>query len=459
MTKHEVVKDGAAADTPRGGISCLSPRRPADAPEVEDGKYSRLFPELPSLNPAPEALAALGRSGGACDGGSAGAEANVAAGWPMFGQFIAHDITADRSPLERLTHQSVANHRAPRLNLESVYGAGPTGSPYQFDGEDPAKFLLAENGADVPRSRQGTAIIPDPRNDSHLFMSSMHLAFMKAHNAFVDAARRQGIGEDRVFDAARQALTWHYQWVVAEEFLPGVVGDALMAEIRSGAVSLPLAPGLTLPYEFSDAAYRYGHSQIRQSYQLQADGPVHPLYPDLLGFRPLDSSRAVDWRVMFDGDPTVTAQRAMRISERLPMALIKLPAAVTGEVKDKSYRSLANRDMRRGWLTELPSGEAVASAFGVARLSKDEIGLSSDWSGETPLWYYIGREADTLGNGDQLGPVGGRLVAGVLMSLIERDPASFLSLEPSWRPEIATVSDDPSGFKFLDLLLYGDTAA
>ena len=26
-------------------------------------------------------------------------DATVAAGWPFFGQFVAHDITADRSPL------------------------------------------------------------------------------------------------------------------------------------------------------------------------------------------------------------------------------------------------------------------------------------------------------------------------------------------------------------------------
>jgi hypothetical protein len=434
---------------------CLAPCRPQGAPEGGGGRYSRLFPDLPPLGPAPEALIALGRRGGVCDGGTVAREAASAAGWPFFGQFIAHDITADRSPLERADHGEVANQRAPRLNLESVYGAGPGGSPYLFDRDDPAKFLLAEGDRDVPRTRQGVAIIGDPRNDSHAFMAAMHLAFLKAHNAFVDVARARGIAEDQVFESARQGLTWHYQWTVARVFLPTLVGPDLIAEVEAGTAGLPLPAGLTLPYEFADAAYRYGHSQIRQSYRLQIDGPERALFPDLLGFRPVTPDRAVDWRVMFDGAADVAAQRAFRISERLPVALIALPEEVTGAVREAGYRSLANRDMRRGIVTDLPSGEAVARALGLVPLDAAAIALPA-WSGETPLWYYIVREADTLGDGDRLGPVGGRIVAGVLLSLLERDSASYRSLEPGWQPEIAPATGDPARFTLLDLLLFGD---
>jgi hypothetical protein len=111
--------------------------------------------------------------------------------------------------------------------------------------------------------------------------------------------------------------------------------------------------------------------------------------------------------------------------------------------------------MRRGIVTDLPSGEAVARALGLAPLDAAAIALPA-WSGETPLWYYIVREADTLGDGDRLGPVGGRIVAGVLLSLLERDPASYRSLEPGWQPEIAPVTGDPARFTLLDLLLFGD---
>jgi hypothetical protein len=417
------------------------------------GRYSRLFPDLPPLAPSEAELLALGSAGGVCDGGQAADASNTEAGWPFFGQFVAHDITADRSPLERTDHAMVANQRAPRLNLECLYGAGPAGSPYLFDRDDPAKFLLAEGGRDVPRTVQGIAIIADPRNDSHLLMNRMHLSMLRAHNAFVDLARDRGVTEESVFDAARQALTWHYQWLVAEEFLPKLVGRDLVDALASGEVSLPLAEGLSIPVEFADAAYRYGHSQIRQTYATRDGVPPMPIFPDMLGFRPVPPERDVDWSLFFDGPVPDRAQRAMRISERLPVSLIAMPPEISGAVKEPGYRSLANRDMRRGALTDLPSGEAVARAMGLEPLTQAEIGLGAT-DRETPLWYYIAREADTAGQGDRLGPVGGRLVAGVLLALLDRDPASYRSAEPGWRSEIP----DDGPFTALTLLTFGAPA-
>lgn len=436
---------------PKAG--CLAPRRCPRVSQSVAGQYSRLYPELPALDPADSDILRIGGAGGRCDGGLEGPDAEVEAGWPFFGQYIAHDITADRSPLERTEHIAVSNQRAPRLNLECLYGAGPGGSPYLFQAEDPAKFLLAEGGRDVQRNREGTAIIADPRNDSHRFMNQMQLAFLRAHNRFVDLAREQGVAEGGVFASARQSLTWHYQWVVAEEFLPGLVGRELVDALSAGEVTLPLADGLTLPYEFADAAYRYGHSQIRQTYRVNDALPPQSMFPDLLGFRPVPEDGAVDWALVFNAPGQPPAQRSMRINERLPFALLDMPYAITGDVKEPGYRSLANRDLRRGSLTDLPSGEAIARAMGVEVLSASAIGLP-DWPGETPLWYYIAREADVIGGGDRLGPVGGRLVAGVLLTLLERDPESYRAVNPAWTPDLSgTLGDQP--FSMFHLLNFG----
>ena len=51
-------------------------------------------------------------------------------------------------------------------------------------------------------------------------MSQMHLAFVHAHNVFVDRARASGHPEAHVFDAAARELVWHYQTIVLREFLP-----------------------------------------------------------------------------------------------------------------------------------------------------------------------------------------------------------------------------------------------
>jgi hypothetical protein len=104
-----------------------------------------------------------------------GDTAHGAAGWPFFGQFIAHDITADRSPLGKRADPSlIRNFRTPRANLECVYDAG-SGTPFLYDRDDSARFLYGINdrGApdDLPRNSQGIALVGDPRNDVHLFVS------------------------------------------------------------------------------------------------------------------------------------------------------------------------------------------------------------------------------------------------------------------------------------------------
>ncbi|MBB5328820.1 hypothetical protein [Tunturiibacter gelidoferens] len=149
---------------------CLSPARAKIAIDAPLGPttYARMFPELPSFRADEEFLHALGRAGGLCDCGDADDSpdslADTAAGWPIFGQFVAHDITADRSTLRAHTDTAeLHNARSPKLNLESLYGDGPTGHPFLYQRDDPAKFLLGQDGPDIQRNAEGTAIIGDPR--------------------------------------------------------------------------------------------------------------------------------------------------------------------------------------------------------------------------------------------------------------------------------------------------------
>src|ERR1700754_744445 len=97
---------------------CLAPER-VDAP-IFGGRYRALFEDLPALDADESALHALGRPGGPCDLGpepSRESDSNIAAVWPFLGQYIAHDITADRSPLaHHAARASLRNARAPKLN-------------------------------------------------------------------------------------------------------------------------------------------------------------------------------------------------------------------------------------------------------------------------------------------------------------------------------------------------------
>ena len=145
--------------------------------------------------------------------------------------------------------------------------------------------------------------------------------------------------------------------------------------------------------------------------------------------------RRVDWDLFFDTPGARTAQRAKKIDGKLVRSLIQLPTAITGEMQVADYRSLAMRDLQRGQATTLPSGEALARHLRIPPLSPGEVGLGDvGWRGETPLWYYILREADVRAGGNRLGPLGGLIVAEVLIGLLRYDATSLLNAGADWRP-------------------------
>jgi Animal haem peroxidase len=442
-----------------GGDHCLAPSRSVDAPaDGASGRYERLFPELIALAGEDEALLALGSAGGICDGGESCEDAiETAAGWPLFGQFIAHDITADRSPLTHRAELSDAvNFRSPRADLECLYGSGQVGSPFLYRRDDPALLLLGRNDrgeeADVPRNAEGVALIGDPRNDVHVVVSQLHVAMIKAHNRLVELARERGVSGAEVFETARRETTWHYQWVIVNDYLPRLVGAEQVDSILEHGPRFYRPDGAPrIPLEFADAAFRYGHSQVRDSFELNSGSPAQRLFPDLIGFRPVPAELAIEWSRLFDVKGARPAQRAKLIDGRLARSLIQLPAAITGDVELDAYQSLAGRDLERGHAYGLPSGEAVAEAMGEAPLTDDPLGLrAAGWAGETPLWLYFLAESASLGRGEQLGPSGGRIVAEVLIGILDADPGSYRANDPGWTP---TLPAREERFGLTDLLL------
>lgn len=107
--------------------------------------------------------------------------------------------------------------------------------------------------------------------------------------------------------------------------------------------------------------------------------------------------------------------------------------------------SLATRNLLRGLTMKVPSGQRVAKAMQLAPLATADLHDLKDLHLEkrTPLWFYVLREADVVAGGEHLGPVGGRIVAEVIVGLIEGDAQSY-----DWEP---TYGHDGS-FTVVDLL-------
>jgi len=453
--------------------------------------FGRLFPDLPAFAPATDrvkdALRALGAPGGPLDakddlskgptllitdlGLSANNPNNPThtAGTTFLGQFIDHDITFDTSsPMGAPTDPgSSPNGRTPSLDLDSVYGAGPVAAPQLYDQADRAKLRIESGGLfeDLPRDANNTAIIADPRNDEHLMIAGLQCAFILFHNNAVEWARGNGYA-DSAFEQGRKLTTWHYHWVVLHEFLPLVVGQAPVDDVlRNGRLFYrPRMGEGFIPVEFQAAAYRFGHSMVRPSYRANLKGddgnPFFGMVFDPAGEGQADPvdlrggarapRRFIGWQTFFDfGDGEVKPKK--KIDTMISTPLFDLPLGAIAS--HDTPQALPQRNLLRQLTWSLPSGQDIAKAMGVEKLTPHELRelKAYGFDKSTPLWYYVLREAELRADGLTLGEVGGRIVAEVLIGLIQSDPTSYLVQKPDWTP---TLTSAGSSFRMKDFLTF-----
>jgi hypothetical protein len=416
---------------------------------------------------------------------------NIPAGFTYFGQFVDHDITLDvSSTLDvEVDANTINNMRSPSLDLDSVYGRGPGLDPFLYafptSGLVPStaiKLQLGTNRAagpggpsstgapggmvpqtnwDVPRIiGTNTAVIGDPRNDENLIIVQFQHAMLRFHNAVVDMLLAASFAGD-IFAEAKRIVTHHYQWAVVNDFLKRICGAPAVSAALAG-VAAPVGSSFRMPVEFAVAAYRFGHSMIRDNYWVNFNFPTasmaqvfqfnrNPLLPIL-------SNWVVDFNAFFDtGFIVPMRNKARKIDSVLANELERLPG-FTGMMA-----ILATRNLRRGLALGLPSGQGMANSFGIppmtaaqltAGLPANEVAVLNASGGlllnRTPLWYYVLREAAVLGAGNQLGPVGGRIVAETFARILKRDPSSYLNASGAFTPMLPSAA--PGDFTVADLL-------
>ena len=455
---------------------------------LAEGRFGTMFKKLPAFSPRDDLLTALAETmvedQTIPDDANLNTSPRLFAGFTFIGQFIDHDITFDNTPLDlqQADPDARVNFRTPRYDLDSVYGGGPATTPALYDPQDPDKLLVVPNAngvLDLPRDAGGHALIVERRNDENLIVAQLHLAIARFHNRLVDAARAQGMRPEWVFETARRLAKWQYQWAVIHDFLPRFVGDELVG--KTGTVYRELAgkaPTVSLAYyrptnrddkpfmpiEFAVAAYRFGHSIIRPAYvineQTASGVPIFGLEPgfNLNGGRPIPAELVVEWKNILPVDPSFPARKPRKIDTRLSLPLAHLPASVVPPPDPTVH--LAARNNIRGKRVGLASGQQVAKAMRVTPLTNRQLGINADpgWGGEAPLWYYILKEAELApNNAERLGAVGGRIVAEVLVGLLQRDQTSYLYLDPAWKPT-PPIAPATGQFTFVDLLKYAGAA-
>lgn len=493
-----------------GRIHGFGPRRGDEQQIEQTGKFGRMFPKLPSLTPSNESLIELGKTMILSSPDSRdpdGDNQTIPAGYTYLGQFIDHDITFDITSLHETLNDPSAlrNFRTPMLDLDSLYGAGPAVQPYLYQLQDPALFLIGQTTAtgeagetgrqgeqlkelpnDLPRAPiTSLGLIADPRNDENLIVSQIHVAFLNFHNKVVEKIRKEIKKESPLrktdFEEARDIVIWHYQWIILHDFLRRLLDNEQLDLVMKQGPSFynPIGDPF-IPLEFSAAAYRVGHSMVRSAYDynrvftlddISTDSKKGAATLQLLfeftvrsgsrdtekGLDPnlqptLPSNWVIDWRRFFEIDSNVRCF-SRKIDPFLVDPLATLPAV-------PEPRSLAVRNLLRGHKVGLPSGQSVARFMRLEPLTEVEISQGPDgevakkhgFHIESPLWYYILKEAQIQGKGEHLGKVGSRIVAEVFVGILKADRNSFLARKPEWQPTLP--AKQPGTFTMADLLTF-----
>jgi len=503
------------------GVAALD--RPPGAP-ADSTNFGRIFPGLPPFAPATDtvraALIEVGMPGGIMDAHddlAAGPKAlivdgavngnptsgnpygtnpdnpTMTAGSTFIGQFTDHDVTFDQTSLlgQPANPLTSPNTRTPALDLDSVFGGGPAMRPDLYatnpDGSVGPALRIGSGGAheDVPRTPNAnggySAILGDPRNDENVMIAGLHCAHILFYNrvlsdlgnfslhAFPAARAADTSASYARFLIARQVTLWHYQWLLVNEHLPQIAGQAVVDDVLAHGNKFynPPRDDAFMPIEFGAAAYRFGHSMVRPSYRANFasgapestsptadpffglvfdasepafDGPVTYDRDDLLGGYQA-ARRYVGWQTFFDfGDGQVKNNK--KIDTTISSVLFTLPLPAIAPHTQQAPTVLPQRNLLRQLTWGLPSGQSLARAMGLPALSAADLAdigaVYAPFATSTPLWYYILAEAKVAAGGLNLGPVGGRIVTETLIGLLRADPASYLSAYRRFTPFLGT---------------------
>jgi len=282
------------------------------AGKSKEFEFTRLFPNLPPFLISPQASLMLGTA--MTVEGFPKKDGTMPAGYTYFGQFVDHDITRDVTndndaldgPLPAVMLE-IEQARSPSLDLDSVYGSVPAGSnggssPRSDGGTGPFFVFgptMPSPGAgksnqslanDLPRGPKTVetdadgntkdvtkVLIPDDRNDENLIVAQMHLAWMKFHNAVARKLKNDdmSLSDTMAFEQAKDLVIKHYQHIVLHDFLKLVcdptVWDDVVKNAKIKHCYTTIAETASMPLEFAVAAYRFGHTMIRQAYNWNAN--------------------------------------------------------------------------------------------------------------------------------------------------------------------------------------------
>ncbi len=374
----------------------------------------------------------------------------IDAGYTYIGQLIAHDIV----PSTRI-HSDRKSINA-YLDLKSIYGDGVT--PAHFD--KTGRFILGNarfsNGTeklneDLIRNTNGKALIPDRRNDENIIISQLHLFWQSFHNKIVFELEMLDGSVINHLDSARSIVIKIFHEIIRYDYLPKIIHHEVYSLYFKKGERFSFYynddhPITTVPIEFSHAAFRFGHSMVRNEYSLNT---LHnrietkDLFNSGLSNLPVDS--IITWGKFFQvfdllendfniNEANFEFKSANPETHILPQQSKNIDTYIVDSMKSIPVGKDVFEDIRKINIEaglklekpllfgedarcELESIDELKSLLGSELYQKEDLV-------KLPLWPYILKEAEIFQNNTQtigLGPVGSIIVSEVMSAVLLLD--------------------------------------
>ena len=333
------------------------------------------------------------------------------------------------------------------------------------------------------RTLDSRALIGDMRNDENLIVAQFHLSFLRFHNRVIDFLSENDAGWIPDYHSAKTLTQLHYQWLIVEQYLKTVCDPAVVQRVLDTRASHYFAfqreydernantrLGNAIPLEFSVAAFRYGHSMVRNVYDYNSNfgrpgtgalpnAPFDEIFRftgggGFRGLPKLPENWVIDWSRFVGTEPHDASDgEPARVARKIDTDLAPPLGDMLNEGEDteqpeevrRMFKHLAKRNLRRGYNLKMPTGQAlhrylhdqgavtsgpVTDVSGLLR-GKPELQAflqtsASQLNENTPLWFYCLAEAEAAG-GNHLGELGSWMVASTFIGVLLSDPDSAIS--------------------------------
>ena len=341
-------------------------------------------------------------------------DAEIKLGQVFYAQILDHDLTSNAQFQSgpSVNPNRPQNLQSPFLDLDNIYGYGrdTEDTIYKKDG---LRFVLTNNGQDVPRTKDNIALIPDKRDDISGLTIQTHILFMKYHNFLikkylnrVSHKKLNKLQKTWLFEMVRNLVIGAHQGIAINELGPLLTGKKM---------DLNQSPLKNIPVEFSAATYRIGHTLVPNEVVIDEQGTkISPLANGVTKTDPLrgPNRNNISWKLLLGKN----AQPSGRFDDRIAPVMQELiiPISPTNhdqfklaggegenigqgrQVSGTTRLDLVETNILRAREQNLPSGEEI-----LAFINQQEYNPAN---GNTDLFLFILQEATS--NNFKYGKVG-----------------------------------------------------